>query len=934
MQRLTDIINRALTDTSSDFTAEFAQSARSATNQQCRDAISLIKKTIKNRKMLASQKLTALKLLHAGMMTANTNYLLFASKKISRRFMIMARHNKDSKSENRGLDLFNAQTSDQAAASAEFLKCLLTYIKLWARSFGIGPDKNPSDFYKLYNTLYREGVAFPSSSSLPAKPEPRPQQQAESKPERPAPPVERQSIPAGKPKSSDMDQAKNTVQLLTEMLRSGEASPDILTELVSELKLLKISIENEIQEAVNSGSTARITALIEANDNIQAGFDRFELYKKRPQSREKPQSKPKPEPADILGLDDQSPPIAGGSEFSAAMFNTYAPNSRQSMPVPPAFDTSRQSVVASSNYATLPTQPKNEPKPKPSPSEFDFSSAFSSEFSSPRQSLSNSIDPRMSLSNFEFSADVSSQLAQSAPPSASSPLAFEVESKEKAVAVLKLNLQESKQRFEALKAEHQNCGQSQKQIEKLKIERAERLRKVAEAEKTLATYQEQEGKLLASYRAAEAEVAEVEKLTNDLAAKLNEKTTQLKEYDSYLKQHETRLASLQQELDNQHATRTKLDSDLKLALQQQSEAEDKLDRLTNSLRQKKEQEFLKEPPKPEPVVEPAQQPPPIVERKAFKPEMSPVKEPYSTSHHRSSSSYSNSSDSVDDFAADAASSNPYLVPELSASIDVKANSMNFFFQAPPVPQKVSLETASPVNLHFCRLCNLYPQGVVYDDDKVQIGIQVMVQGTQGRAMLFIGNKSPDPISNIEIESWSPPELDLSITQPFDEASYASGQQTNRMANFEIKGFFGRPPKISVSFIRSGANESLLLQLPISVGRFVIPLKKTGAEIWQQWQNFSTNEVTLSFSSLSPDIKSMRELAMFICVGGATQLYLTNEVPELSPRSLLTAGVSPGGEVYCMVEVDASATQGTISVRSVDKGLRSALANLLVWLVQG
>lgn len=246
----------------------------------------------------------------------------------------------------------------------------------------------------------------------------------------------------------------------------------------------------------------------------------------------------------------------------------------------------------------------------------------------------------------------------------------------------------------------------------------------------------------------------------------------------------------------------------------------------------------------------------------------------------------------------------------------------------------SLEVLAPINLNFCRLCHLYPQGVLYDDDKLQIGIQIMVQGTQGRAMLFLGNKSPDPISHITIETWTPHGLDLSVNQATDENSYATGQQTNRMLGFELKGFYSKLPKLSVNFNRAGALENLVLELPIFVSRFIAPLKKSGAEIWQQWQSLSPTEVKLGFNSMNPDIKSMRELAMFTIVGGAAQLYLNSEVPELNPRCLMSAGVSPGGEVIWLIEVDASATQGTVSVRSENVGLRTSMVGFITALVQG
>lgn len=386
MQRPIDILQIALSDTSNDYSKAYSESVKTAPTQQCKDAISLVKRSIKNKKVLPTQKLVALKLLHSGMMVANTNYLLFACKKVSRRFLILGRFNKHTKSPDRGLGIFGSQTGEQAVASIAFLNCLLSFIKQWARSFGLGPDRNPSDFYKLYNTLYREGVSFPPSSSIPAKPDSRPQQQAEARQSKPA--TEKPAQVSGKSQVTQLDQCRDAVKLATEMMRSGEASVEILSELIQELKLMKKSLENEVQDALTSGSSARVTALIDANENIQACFDRFELHRRRPQAREKPKES-KAESADILGFED-----APQRPDSAEAFNTYAPGARLGRPVPPAFDTSRKSQLAAPN--AFATQPRSE-ESKDSASDFDFSSMHGGEFASMRQSMNSSFDPRQSL---------------------------------------------------------------------------------------------------------------------------------------------------------------------------------------------------------------------------------------------------------------------------------------------------------------------------------------------------------------------------------------------------------------------------------------------------------------------------------------------------------------------------------------------------------
>lgn len=224
--------------------------------------------------------------------------------------------------------------------------------------------------------------------------------------------------------------------------------------------------------------------------------------------------------------------------------------------------------------------------------------------------------------------------------------------------------------------------------------------------------------------------------------------------------------------------------------------------------------------------------------------------------------------------------------------------------------------------------------MLYDDDKLQIGIQIVIQGAQGQAMVYLGNKSPEEICDLEFEIWSPPELELEIKAVHQEGPLRTGQKTNRLLSFNLKGLYSRHPKVAFRFKWATLPMTLVLQLPIFLTRFLTPLKKAGADVWQQWQSLSSTETSLEFNRISPDIKSMRELAGFTSFGGMAQLYSASDVPELSPRCLMSAGICPGAEYIGLVEVDATATNGTITIRSESAVMRNAMASYMLWLIQG
>jgi hypothetical protein len=581
-----------------------------------------------------------------------------------------------------------------------------------------------------------------------------------------------------------------------------------------------------------------------------------------------------------------------------------------------------------------------------------------------------------------------------------SSLAQEVAAKETAVAALKMTLSEVKRRAAAVKSEHDKCKAVQTEAERAKAEIQVRQRQIEEAQNRLTVFKEQESKLLVTYRTSEKEAEAAEKQFTALTTQLSLRTNKQKELEAALKSHDALSVQLRHELDASIKLKEQRDAELRHVLQIKSEvrsrqADDKLDRLTNAMRQKKEQEFLQDLPKEEAIRKQSSSSSSsddssFDDHDSHKDQVgrrSPVRslsqleaqaglyqaglgrspfgeagsvksrdsvERSRDSIERSRDSVERSRESVESQPRSSDPRSPFAeetparvsyepqapqavlsaeIPVLSASIDVASNPRGFFFES-PAPPKPSLESSAIANEQLSRISSVMPQGLLYDSEHLQIGFQVMTQGPAGRALVFLGNKSADSISEITIDMWSPEGLELTVNLPFDENSYATGQQTTRMFMFQLKGFYNKQPKVSFSFKRAETSEVLVLQLPLPFSRFLAPLKKSGADIWQQWVSLAPAETKVSFNSLSPDIKSMRELAMFTSAGGAMQLYLANEVPELGMRCLLSGGVSPAGEVLALVEVDETATQGSLIVRAENPHLRATTVGFLLGVVQG
>ena len=276
----------------------------------CKEVIKTIKKIIKDKTSPPSNKLRALKLFHACMMVANTEFLVFAQKKVMSRLTILAQHKKQVSDENRGEDIFgnlSLSSQENKKASEEFLICLLRYIKIWASQFGRGPDGKSSIFYRSYNTLVQNSVAFPKRN---------PDNQSPQKKESPKKPSSANSIAQLK------DTVDNTCSIVENLLDSESIPVDTLSELISSLKSYKTSVNHRVNETMSSGDSESTETLLALNECIEATLSKYENRKSSLRDSEGRSASKAEEERKHLGYDDMAP----SSEFSQLQFATHMPN--------------------------------------------------------------------------------------------------------------------------------------------------------------------------------------------------------------------------------------------------------------------------------------------------------------------------------------------------------------------------------------------------------------------------------------------------------------------------------------------------------------------------------------------------------------------------------------------------------------------------------
>jgi AP-2 complex subunit alpha len=127
------------------------------------------------------------------------------------------------------------------------------------------------------------------------------------------------------------------------------------------------------------------------------------------------------------------------------------------------------------------------------------------------------------------------------------------------------------------------------------------------------------------------------------------------------------------------------------------------------------------------------------------------------------------------------------------------------------------------------------EGVLYEDDQIQIGIKAEYHANLGRIALFIGNKIASEITDLKfhLEHSDPESLHIRFHDP-PVGEIAGRAQIQELVHVDCRAFFKDPPVLRMSFM-TGKQTNLVLRLPVVLSRFVEGVLLDQAAFFERWK---------------------------------------------------------------------------------------------------
>ncbi|KAM4825594.1 AP-2 complex subunit alpha-1 isoform 2-T2 [Thomomys bottae] len=239
---------------------------------------------------------------------------------------------------------------------------------------------------------------------------------------------------------------------------------------------------------------------------------------------------------------------------------------------------------------------------------------------------------------------------------------------------------------------------------------------------------------------------------------------------------------------------------------------------------------------------------------------------------------------------------------------------------PPIPEADEL-----LNKFVCK-----NNGVLFENQLLQIGVKSEFRQNLGRMYLFYGNKTSVQFQNFSPTVVHPGDLQahLAVQTKRVAAQVDGGAQVQQVLNIECLRDFLTPPLLSVRFRYGGATQSLTLKLPVTINKFFQPTEMAAQDFFQRWKQLSLplQEAQKIFKANHPMDAEVTKAKLL----GFGSALLDNVDPN--PENFVGAGIiqTKALQVGCLLrlEPNAQAQMYRLTLRTSKEPVSRHLCELL------
>ncbi|CAG9809347.1 unnamed protein product [Chironomus riparius] len=222
-------------------------------------------------------------------------------------------------------------------------------------------------------------------------------------------------------------------------------------------------------------------------------------------------------------------------------------------------------------------------------------------------------------------------------------------------------------------------------------------------------------------------------------------------------------------------------------------------------------------------------------------------------------------------------------------------------------------------------------GVLFENEMIQIGVKSEFRQNLGRLGLFYGNKTQVPLTNFQpVLQWPAEEgKKLNVQIKAVDSTLDAGAQIQQMLTAECVDSYADSPSLQLAFRYNGTPQNFTIKLPLTVNKFFEPTEMNAESFFARWKNLGGEKQRAQkvFKAQIPlDLQGAKNKLS----GFGMQIL---ESIDPNPDNLVCAGIihTQSHQVGCLLRLEPNkqAQMFRLTVRASKEQVTTEICNLLV-----
>ncbi|XP_071497904.1 AP-2 complex subunit alpha-2-like isoform X2 [Diadema antillarum] len=220
-------------------------------------------------------------------------------------------------------------------------------------------------------------------------------------------------------------------------------------------------------------------------------------------------------------------------------------------------------------------------------------------------------------------------------------------------------------------------------------------------------------------------------------------------------------------------------------------------------------------------------------------------------------------------------------------------------------------------------------GVLYENDQMQIGVKSEYRANLGRLSLFYGNKTSYQFSNFSTNVSKPASLDnkLDISVAPVGSTVDGGAQVQQLINVECLDEFDEAPLLSIQYSFGGGLQTINVMVPVMISKFFVSTTMTSQDFFGRWKQLgdASQESQNIFDAQFPMDVAVNRTKLL-----GTGIGLLDGV-DPNPENFVGAGIinTKSAQIGCLMRLEPNqqARKYRLTLRTSRPNVSKALCNL-------